>query len=162
MAGRLRGPDARRRKLLADLNFNVAVTGGSTSWKLYADIWSNEGFEDARILTDPVAIDPSGQVQNVHLESSAFTQPGETGLFEGYLDIGWSGYAPTDTLTLTIPQQSLDFTYAAVPEPGAIGALLVALALAAVRRNRKFEKGAMGLSEKKRTARVDARTFLSR
>lgn len=55
-------------------------------------------------------------------------------LFEGYLDIGWSGYAPTDTLTLTIPQQSLDFTYVVAPKPAAMSLSLMVLAGARIRR----------------------------
>jgi len=113
----------------ANLNFGVNVTGGTVQWSFYADLWSNEGFEDARILTDLTPMPASGQISGLQLESSSFTQPGETGVFEGYLHLDWSGFSPTDTLSLDIPQNSIDITYQPVPEPGAIQLALVAFAL---------------------------------
>ncbi len=127
--GGFQGPMNPGDNFAANLNFGVNVTGGTVQWSFYSDLWSNEGFEDARILTNLTPMPPSGQISGLQLESSSFTQPGETGIFEGYLNLDWTGFSPTDTLSLTIPQNSIDFTYRAVPEPGALQLTLLAFAV---------------------------------
>jgi hypothetical protein len=138
-SGAFQGPINPGDRFLADLNFDVHATGGTLSWSFYANLWSNEGFEQARILTDLAAIPASGQVNGVHLESSLFTQQGETGRFEGYLHIDWAGFSPTDTFSISIPQNSIDITY--VPEPSSCGFALLAFALSFSRLGRKGRLG---------------------
>ncbi len=117
----------------ADLDFDVDVTGGDLAWSYYADLRPLTGGDSARILTDLMPIPPSGHVGDVQLQSSPFTQAGEDGFYESYLHIEWTGFSPTDTLTLTIPQNSVDVTY--LPEP-ATGLLAIA-ALAGFRARRQ-------------------------
>ena len=126
-SGSFQGPISPGDQFVADLGFDPEVTGGSLSWSFYANLWSNEGFEQARILTDEISLSGSGPVSGIHLESSPFTQYGDTGSFEGYLHIAWSGYSPEDTFSLTIPQNAIDITYMPTPEPST--ASLVALSL---------------------------------
>ncbi len=134
-SGGFQGPINPGDKFLADLNFDVNATGGTLSWSFYANLWSNEGFEQARILTDLMAMPPSGQVNGVHFESSPFTQQGDTGWFEGYLHIDWAGFTPTDTFSISIPQNSIDISF--VPEPSSCGLALVGFALSLTRLSRR-------------------------
>ena len=127
--GGFQGPINPGDNFATDLNFDVTVTGGTLQWSVYADLWSNEGFEDARILTNPMPMPLSGQVSGVQLESSSFTQPGDTGIFQGYLYIDWTGFSPTDTLSISIPQ--IEVTY--VPEPSTIQLALVAFVVLQIR-----------------------------
>lgn len=132
------GPITPGDKLALDLNFDVNLTGGNATWAVYASLWSNEGFEEARILTrdTPVPVPASGQVRGVHLESNAFENAGDTGQYELSLEIHWTNFAPTDTLTLTIPDHSLDLTAATVPEPSALAVLVAAIAATSASRGR--------------------------
>jgi hypothetical protein len=115
--------------LVADLTFSAHATGGTLAWNFYTSLWSNEGFEQAQIMTDPAPMPPSGDVTGALLDSSAFTQPGQTGIFQGYLHLDWSGFSPTDTLTVSIPQNSIDITLTPAPEPGVLPLTLTALLL---------------------------------
>ncbi len=123
-SGDFQGPINPGDSFTAGLNFGVTTTGGTLTWSFYGNLWSNEGYEQARILTGLAPVPASGQVSGVQLASSQFTQPGETGLFEGYLNIEWSGYSPTDTFSINV--NSIDITY--VPEPGLMP-LAIALSL---------------------------------
>ncbi len=140
-SGGFQGPINPGDKFLADLNFDVNVTGGTLAWSFYANLWSNEGFEQARILTDLMAIPASGQVNGVHLESSPFTQQGDTGWFDGYLHIDWAGFSPTDTLSISIPQNSIDITYVPVPEPSILALTLTGITFMLVRRSSRYSAG---------------------
>jgi hypothetical protein len=124
-AGGFQGTINPGDQFTADLNFDVTATGGSLAWNYYSDLWSNEGFESARILTDTMPVPLSGQVNNVQLVSSAFTQPGQTGQLEGYLYIDWSGFGPTDTFSIGV--NSIDVSYLGVPEPNPLPPTLAAL-----------------------------------
>lgn len=124
-------------KYFADVTFDAQATGGALAWNFFSEMWSNEGFEAGRIFTDLVPVPESGQVVGAHLESSPFTQPGGTGYFQGYLHLDWTGYSPTDTLTVTIPQDSIDLTYAAVPEPSAMFLAVTAYSISAGLRRRR-------------------------
>jgi hypothetical protein len=109
--GGFQGPINPGDEFVADLSFGATATGGSLAWNFYANLWSNEGFEQARILTSLAPVPLSGQVHGVHLESSFFTQQGMTGQFDGYLHLEWTGFSPTDTFSISIPQNSIDVTY---------------------------------------------------
>jgi hypothetical protein len=113
------------------------VTGGSLSWSYYSDLWSNEGYESARILTDLTPTLSSGEINGVQLVSSQFTQPGETGNFEGYLNIEWSGFSPTDTFSIDV--NSIDISYLPAPEPSTLGLLAVGVGALLVRRHKHFQ-----------------------
>ena len=132
--GSFQGPISPGDTFTVGLDFNVQVTGGTVSWDLYADLWSNEGYEDAQIVTDPTPVPQSGLVSGAQFASSAFNNPGQTGIYSGYLHLDWSGYSPTDTLTVSIPQGSIDTTYVPVPEPGVVSLMFAAGAAFAFRR----------------------------
>ena len=106
-------------------------------------MWPNEGFEQAQVLTGLTPVPASGQVSGVHFESSPFTQPGDTGIFQGYLHIDWAGFNPTDTFSISIPQDSIDITY--IPEPNSCSLALIALALSLgnLRRRGRFGLAAL-------------------
>jgi hypothetical protein len=116
--GTFDGPISPGDTLLADLTFDVMATGGSLEWGFYSNLWSNEGFEQARILTGLMPVPASGHAVDAHYESSPFTEYGDTGIFSGYLHVNWTGYSPTDTFSISVPQDSIDITY--VPEPGVV------------------------------------------
>ena len=122
----------------ADLDLSVNVTGGDLQWSFYGDLFSTEGFEDARILTDPVPL-TGGELSGVHLESSPFTTTGDGGYFQGYVHIDWSNYSPTDTFSITIPSNSVDLTYVPVPEPAIVCALPLLLLLGRRKKQRLAE-----------------------
>jgi hypothetical protein len=105
----------------ADLTFDLSLTGGSASWDFFSEIYTGDY---TRIQTDPAAVPQSGHVGPVHLESPAFTSPSDGAFIDGYLHLDWTGYNPGDTLTLSIPQNSIDIT--SVPEPGAIALIFAA------------------------------------
>ncbi len=119
--------------LTANLTFSAHATGGALAWSFYTSLWSNEGFEQAKILTDLTPMPPSGDVIGAQFGSSAFTQPGETGNLEGYLHFDWTGFSPTDTLTVSIPQNSIDITLTPAPEPGTLALALTAAVLVGFR-----------------------------
>ena len=126
------GPIAPGGCFTVDLDFDVDVTGGDLQWYFFGLLTSvEEGFilvEHAQILTDPAPLPPSGEIHGVHLVSPKFTQPAPLAIAEGSLRIAWSSYSPTDTLTVTIPQQSVDVTYVtAVPEPTTLALLGIAV-----------------------------------
>jgi hypothetical protein len=133
-SGGVTGPISPGDKFSVDLTFDVTVTGGTLAWNYYSNLWSNEGFEQARILTDLTPIPASGQVSGVHLESTAFTVPGDSGYFEGYLHIDWSGFAPTDTFSIHIPENSIDVTYLPAPEPASLALTVTGLTFLLARR----------------------------
>lgn len=139
-SGSFQGPINPGDYFTADLSFDPEVTGGSLAWSFYANLWSNEGFEQARILTDEMSLSGSGPVPGIHLASSSFAQSGDTGIFEGYLHIDWSGYGPDDTFSLTIPQNSIDLTYVSVPEPGAAALVGLGLILGLLRPARRVAR----------------------
>ena len=80
-------------------------------------MYCNENTQHEFINTGLMPVPLSGQVVGAHVESPPFTEPGQTGSFSGYLHINWTGYSPTDTFSINIPQNSIDVTYLAVPEP---------------------------------------------
>ncbi len=114
------GPINPADKFVSDLTFNVQVTGGNVSWDYYADLFSTGGYEDARIATDSTPMPASGEINGAHFESNPFTTSGTDGYFESYVHLDWTGYSPTDTLTISIPQNSVDVTYVPAPEPGSV------------------------------------------
>jgi hypothetical protein len=124
-SGAIEGPTAPGDIYVADITFNAHATGGSLAWSFFSEMSSSEF---SSISTDLMAVPPSGQVIGTHLESSPFTTYGENGAFHGYLHIDWSGYSPNDTFTMSIPQNSIDISYHAVPEPSAALPALVACA----------------------------------
>ena len=133
--GSYEGPINPGDLFTADLDLSVDATGGDLEWNFYSDLFSTEGFEDARILTDPIPL-TGGELSGVHLESSPFTTTGDGGDFEGYVYIGWSNYSPTDTLSVTIPSNSIDIMYVAVPEPAIVCALPLLLLFGRGKRRR--------------------------
>jgi hypothetical protein len=151
-SGGFQGPINPGDKLVADLNFDVNATGGTLDWSFYANLWSNEGFEQAQVLTSLMPVPASGQVSGVHFESSPFTQPGDTDLFQGYLHIDWTGFNPTDTFSISIPQNSIDITY--IPEPNSCSLALIALALSLGNLRRR---GRFGLAAIRRTSPIGSR-----
>lgn len=114
--GGFEGPINPGDQFTTDVNFNVSVTGGTLEWSFESDLWSNEGYEDAIVSPNLAPMPLSGQVSDASFDSSQFTQPGQTGQFEGYLNIAWSNYSPTDTFSINV--NSIDVTYEPVPEPG--------------------------------------------
>ncbi len=143
-SGSFQGPINPGDNFAADLNFDVNATGGTLAWSFYANLWSNEGFEQARILTSLMPVPASGQVNGVHFESSSFTQPGDTGYFDGYLHIEWTGFSPTDTFSISIPQNSIDITYVPVPEPSILALALTGLTFMLVMRSSRCSAGRTG------------------
>ena len=113
--GNFDGPINPGDNYAVNLNFDVSVTGGTLSWSFYSELWSNEGFEGSTIYPNLASLPASGQISNVQMESPSFTQEGQTGQFEGYLNIQWDGYSPTDTLSIDV--NSINITYQPVPEP---------------------------------------------
>ncbi len=123
--GNFDGPINPGDNYTVNLNFDVSVTGGNLSWSFYSELWSNEGFEGSTIYPNLTSMPASGLMSNVQMESPSFTQEGQTGQFEGYLNIQWDGYSPSDTLSVNV--NSINITYQPVPEPGS--ALLIFNAL---------------------------------
>ena len=74
----------------------------------------------------------SGDVQSLPVAGPAFLFGG---FWEADINFVWQNYSPTDTLTLTIPDDSLDVTLSPVPEPAAAFSLM-APAMAWLRRPR--------------------------
>jgi hypothetical protein len=137
-SGAFQGPINAGDKFVADVTFDVQATGGTLAWSLYADLYSGE---HARILTDLMPMPISGQVSGAHFESSSFTHPADSGHFEGYLHIDWTDFSPTDTFTISIPQNSLDFTYVPVPEPSMLTLALIGMAPTVCLRSRRGSAG---------------------
>jgi len=135
-SGDIQGPINPDENFVADVTFDAHATGGTLAWSFFGEMWSNEGFEYSRILTDLMPVPTTGQVIGAHLESSPFTTYGETGYFQGYLHIDWTGYSPTDTFSISVPQNSIDVTYHAVPEPTALHVTLAAWSVVLSLRSR--------------------------
>ena len=130
--GSFDGPINPGDNYAVNLNFDVTVTGGNLSWSFYSELWSNEGFEGSTIYPNLTPLSASGQISNLQMESPPFTQEGQTGQFEGYLNIQWDGYSPTDTLSIDV--NSINITYQPVPEPNSSVLLLTALSFGLVGR----------------------------
>lgn len=128
--GVLEGPLNIANSFLVDMDFSAQVTGGEMTWRFYSVLWTGEWV---RASTDMMAL-PSGIMQSLHLESTPLNSAVASGQFSGFLHVDWTGFSPTDTFTITIPENSIDFTV--VPEPSAM--LLMIAALMASTSTRKF------------------------
>jgi hypothetical protein len=118
----------------ADLDFTVNVTAGQASWQFYNAMYgADPAAEWVQAGTSLAPVPVSGHVSGVHIETPAFVASGVNGYYQGYLNIQWTGYAATDTLTLTIPQNSID-TVVSTPEPFGAPFALAALRLRRARR----------------------------
>lgn len=126
-SGYIDGPISPGENYAADITFDAHATGGSLEWKFFTDLFCNENTQHEYISTGLMPVPPSGQVVGAHFESPPFSEPGQTGYFSGYLHINWTGYSPTDTFSINIPQNSIDVTYLAVPEPNLMLALAASL-----------------------------------
>jgi hypothetical protein len=135
--GGFEGPINPGDQYTANLNFNVSVTGGTLEWSYYSDLWSNEGYEGADVYPNLTPMSASGQVTGASFDSPQFTQQGETGNFEGYLNIEWSNYSPTDTFSINV--NSIDVTYEPVPEPSPFLMVSASLLSALVFRSFKIK-----------------------
>lgn len=120
--GSFEGPIRPGDFFTADIDLSVNVTGGDLGWSFYADLFSPEESDRARILTS-VAPMSGGALTNIHLQSTPFTTEGDGGSYESYIHIDWTNYSPTDTFSITIPSHSVDITY--VPEPAMTSVLLL-------------------------------------
>ena len=102
----------------ADLNFSTSVTGGQVNWHYFSAMQNFDVGDDSRINTPFNPVPPGGHVSGVHLESTPFDADSpDGGEYTAYLQLDWEGFAPTDTLTFNIPQNSVDVTVGPVPEP---------------------------------------------
>ena len=109
----------------ADLDFFTNVTGGQLSWHYFSQMANYDAGDYIRIDTPFNPVPNSAHVTGVHLESNPFTADSPNGAdYVAYLQLDWENYAPTDTLTFDIPQNSVDVTLVPVPEP--VGASVIA------------------------------------
>lgn len=140
--GNFGGPINPGDNYTVNLNFDVSVTGGNLSWSYYSELWSNEGYEGSTISPSLAPMPASGQMSDVQLESPAFTQVGQTGQFQGYLNVEWSGYSPTDIFSINV--NSINVTYEPAPEPDSSLLIITALLFGAIwrlgRRLRRWQK----------------------
>lgn len=129
------GPINPGDHFVADVDFDVHATGGTLQWSFYARM-SSDDFAQISPVFMPVP--ESGHVSGVEFVSPEFSSPGNGANYESYLHIEWTGYSPTDTLTFSIPHNSVDVTFVPVPEPAtAVLALMGAgLVLTGLRRRR--------------------------
>ena len=114
MVGSYTGPINAGDTFSADLDFTVNVTGGDLAWNFFGDM--NGGA--ARILTPLAPLPAGGQLSGAHLVSSPFADATDGAYLESYLHIDWTNYSPTDTLSITIPEHSIDVS---LPEPASTG-----------------------------------------
>jgi hypothetical protein len=142
-SGPYEGPVLAGETFSVDLDFDVDVTGGTLEWSFFADLYeaTDSGTDHARIQTGLMPL-PAPHAVSTHLESSPFPVDGQGFHYSSYLHFDWSGYAPTDTFSLTVPPNSVDVTYipeplaAAVTAPLAVTALALRLRPAAATRRR--------------------------
>ena len=111
-SGGLEGTIGPGEPFVANLNFSVQTTGGTLAWNFLAAI-AGEGMIDTSMT--PIAL--NGQVNGAQLEfeTPSFTQPYWNG-FDGYLQVDWAGYGPTDTFSINV--SSIEIT--SVPEPNSL------------------------------------------
>jgi hypothetical protein len=64
----------------------------------------------------------SGDVQSLSVADPPFLYGG---FWEAEISFIWQNYSPTDTLTLTVPENSFDVTLSPVPEPAAASILML-------------------------------------
>jgi hypothetical protein len=136
-SGLFEGPINPGDKYVADITFDAHATGGSLAWRYLNELFVNESTEREYISTPLAPVPPSGQVTDYHVESPEFTDPGQTGYFAGYLLIDWTGFSPTDTFTINVPQNSIDVTFLSVPEPNALLLALICVPVICARRLRR-------------------------
>jgi hypothetical protein len=121
----------------ADLDFSTNVTGGQVSWHYFSSMQNLDVGDDSRINTPFNPVPADGNVSGVHLVSDPFAADSpDGGLYTAYLQLDWENYAPTDTLTFNIPQNSVDVTVGPVPEPVSVGILCISAGSLLLRRYR--------------------------
>jgi len=134
-SGYIEGPINPGDNYFADITFDAHATGGSLAWRYFSDLFCNENTQHEYVDTGLLPVPPSGQVVGAHVESSPFSEPGQTGYFSGFLHINWTGYSPIDTFSINIPQNSIDVTFVSTPEPSTcLLAILAGSFLSALRR----------------------------
>jgi hypothetical protein len=110
--------------LSANFNFSISFTGGEVfaSDVGVDDVLGQDTFENFpnSPIVDGQAL--SGDLVTAPIAESGFLY---NGFVEADIDLHWINYSPTDTLTLTIPENSFDITYGAVPEPAATSVLML-------------------------------------
>ena len=131
--GLVEGPINAGDYYTADLTFDVTTTGGTVSWDFFSELYDGDYL---RIGGGSTAVPPSGHVSGVHLQSDTATSDADGVFIDGYLHLDWSGYNPTDTLTLSIPQNSIDVAYQPIPEPGTMALIFAGCGVWAFKRKR--------------------------
>jgi len=131
--GEYEGPIRAGDQIAVSIDFSVDVTGGTLAWSYYAAMFPGYSF-DLDMYTGLQPLPPSGQINDFQIQSRPISRAAYSALFECYLHIEWTGYGPTDTLTLTIPHDSVDVTY--VPQPTSALLTIAAIALSRVQRGR--------------------------